>query len=183
VSTTQQTTTAEQLLQAQDLGRCELVQGELLLRTLTGFEHGCVVMRITTELYSFVKQNALGEVAGVRTGFQISHHPDTVRVCNIGFIRAQRVPTSVVKGFFQGPPDLAVEVLSPEDRAGKVMAKVQDWLRAGCRAVWVVDPDCQTVTIYDDQQRTATLTTSDELVGGDLVPGFRLPVAEIFKSS
>jgi len=147
-----------------------------------GYEHGRIVLRIGWRLARFVEENALGEATGAETGFRIARDPDTVRAPDIGFIRADRVPTSSVKGFFQGPPDLAVEVLSPDDRAGKVMAKVQDWLRAGCRVVWVVDPDTQTVTIYDDKQLAATLTTSDELTGGDVVPGFRLPVAEIFKA-
>jgi Uma2 family endonuclease len=84
------------------------------------------------------------------------------------------------RGYFQGPPDLAVEVMSPSDRAGEVLAKVQDWLAAGCRAVWVVDPTSQTVSAYRGSHETALLTVADALTDDDILPGFRLPVAEIF---
>jgi len=145
-----------------------------------GFEHGRIVASITVPLGSFVKENALGVITGAETGFQIAHDPDTVRAPDVGFIRAERVSSTPTLGFFQGAPDLAVEVLSPTDRAGDMLAKVQDWLRAGSRAVWVIDPANQTVSVYDDRNQTVTLNTSDELTGGEVLSGFRIPVAEIF---
>ena len=180
MSTTGHITTAQHLAQATDLGRCELIRGELVTTTPAGFEHGCIVMTIASPLDHFVKQNALGRVTGAETGFQITSNPDTVRAPDVGFVCRRRIPSTPVKGFFSGAPDLAIEVLSPGDRAGKVLAKVQDWLSAGCRLVWLVDPANQTVSVYDDKNRTATLDKSDELTGGDVLPGFRVSVAEIF---
>ena len=77
-----------------------------------------------------------------------------------------------MKGFFQGAPDIAVEVVSPSDRASEVAAKVQDWLQAGCSVVWVVDPENRSVTVYRSRNEIAVLTASDTLSGGDVLPGF-----------
>ncbi len=146
-----------------------------------GFEHGWIAMNIGASLSDFVKENALGMVTGAETGFYIARDPDTVRAPDVGFICTERVPPRPVQGFFQGAPDLAVEVLSPTDRASAVLAKVQNWLEAGCRAVWVIDPDRKTVSVYDERNHTTTLGASDELTGGEVVPGFHVPVAEIFE--
>ncbi len=151
------------------------------MMTPAGFEHGYIVVNITVPLSSFVKENRLGLVTGAETGFQIGHDPDTVRAPDIAFVRADRVPTERTVGFFQGAPDLAVEVVSPGDRASKVLAKVQDWLGAGCRAVWLIDPANRTVSAYDDRNQVVTLRASEELTGGEVLPGFRLPVAAIFE--
>jgi len=146
-----------------------------------GFEHGHVVANITVPLGSFVKENRLGLLTGAETGFQIGHNPDTVRAPDVAFVCNERVPSERTPGFFQGAPDLAVEVVSPSDRASDVLAKVQDWLSAGCRAVWLLDPTHRTVSVYDDRNQIVTLTSSEELTGGDVVPGFRLSIAEIFE--
>ena len=179
--TAHQITTAQELLEAAGLGRCELVHGKLVMMTLAGFEHGYVVLNISIPLGSFVKANRLGLVTGAETGFQIGHDPDTVRAPDVGFVCNERVPSERTPGFFQGAPDLAVEVVSPGDRPSDVLAKVQDWLSAGCRAVWLLDPAHRIVAVYDDRKQATTLTSSEELTGGDVVPGFRLPIAEIFE--
>lgn len=178
--TTPQNVTAEQLLATPGLGRCELVRGELIMMTPEGFEHGCIAAALCSRLSVFVRQEKLGLVTGAKTGFQIRRDPDTVRAPDVGFVRAERVPPTRTRGFFQGPPDLAVEVLSPDDRASEVLAKVNDWLAAGCLAVWVVDPAKRAVSVYRKEAQTITWGTADELSGGDLLPGFRLPVGEIF---
>ena len=180
MATTQQITTAEELLRTPGLGRCELVRGELIMMTPAGFEHGRIVSRIGARLEDFVEEQRLGIVTGAETGFQIGRHPDTVRAPDVAFIRAERVSAEPMMGFFPGPPDLAVEVLSPNDRADEVLAKVQDWLAAGCRAVWVIDPATQTVSVYRSRDQMVLLRISDELSGDDILPGFEVPVAEIF---
>ena len=83
-------------------------------------------------------------------------------------------------GFFQGPPDLAVEVVSPSDRRAEVEAKSREWLAAGCRMVWVVDPETTTVAVYRPDAGVRTLRIPEVLDGGDVVAGLRLPLAEIF---
>ncbi|MFH1923166.1 MAG: Uma2 family endonuclease, partial [Planctomycetota bacterium] len=173
-------TTADQLLQTPGLGRCELLCGKLVVMAPAGFEHGRIVANITGALVVYIEQEKLGVVAGAETGFQIANDPDTVRAPDVAFIRAERVPPAPTPGFFQGAPDLAVEVLSPSDRAGELLAKVHDWLSAGCLAVWVVDPGACTVSVYRSRDEAVVWSVSDELTGDHIVPGFSLPVAEIF---
>jgi Uma2 family endonuclease len=180
MATIQEITTAQQLLEAPGLGRCELVRGELIMMPPAGFEHGRIVIRVAIPLGQFVNERGLGVVTGAETGFLIHRDPDTVRAPDVAFIAAARVPPSPVKGFFQGPPDLAVEVLSPDDRASTVLAKVHDWLGAGSRAVWVVDPETRTVTVYRGDEPMVVRSVSDELTGDNFLPEFRVPVAEIF---
>jgi Uma2 family endonuclease len=172
-------TTARQLFEAPNLGRCELVRGELVMLSPAGFEHGVIAGRLLGCLYDFVARNGLGVVVAAGTGFQIGRDPDTVRAPDVGFICTACVPRERTRGYFPGPPDLGVEVVSPDDRAGEVLAKVRDWLSAGCQAVWVVDPTSQTVSVYRGLRDTAILTADDELTDEKLLPGFRLPVAEV----
>lgn len=145
-----------------------------------GFEHGRIASRINARLQDFVERHNLGVVTGAETGFQIESDPDTVRAPDVGFVLAERVPSTPPTGFFPGAPDLAVEVLSPYDRATDVTAKVQDWLAVGCCLVWVVDPSNQTVTVYDTQKTARVLAERDDLDGGELLSGFRVAVAELF---
>jgi len=180
MAATQAASTAEQLLHSPGLGRWELIRGELRMMSPAGFEHGYLVVQVTLPLADFVKQHGLGIVIGAETGFHIGHDPDTVLAPDVGFVGAERVPPALTKGFFQGPPDLAVEVISPEDRASEVLAKTRAWLAAGCRMVWVVDPETRTVSVHRSSKDVAVLEESDQLTGEDVVPGFSLPVIEIF---
>jgi Uma2 family endonuclease len=180
MATTGQITTAEELLHASGLGRCELVRGELRMMSPAGFHHGRIAGRVHSRLSHFVEARGLGVVASAETGFFITRNPDTVRAPDVAFVRADRVPPHSARGFFEGAPDLAAEVLSPEDRPREVLAKVQDWLGAGARAVWVVDPAAQTVRAYQQGGAVARLDLADDVTAEDILPGFRLPVREIF---
>jgi Uma2 family endonuclease len=173
-------TTAEQLLYAPGLGRCELLRGELVMMSPSGGEHGYSVTNVTVPLGTFVKQKSLGRVYGAETGFWISRDPDTVRAPDVAFVAADRVAMQPAKGFLEGAPDLAVEVLSPSDRPAEVVAKVQDWLQAGCRCVWVVDPQTQTVSVHQPNRPAVVLGVEGQLAGQDVLPGFMLPVADVF---
>ena len=180
MATVQEIMTAQQLLDAPELGRCELLEGELVTMSPAGYEHGVVAGRLHTRLATFVEQRSLGTVTAAETGFQIGHDPDTVRAPDVGFIRSDRVPPERTRGYFQGPPDLAVEVVSPGDTAGEVLSKVRDWLLAGCRSVWVVDPTSQTISVYGGSHEPAMLTAADQLTDEAMLPGFRLRVADVF---
>lgn len=147
-----------------------------------GFEHGVIVMKIAGPLHAFVHDGHLGLITGAETGFLLAENPDTVRAPDIGFICADRVPAEPTQGFFSGAPDLAVEVLSPNDSASQVLDKVNDWLGAGCRAVWVVDPQKRAVNAYHSDGSFAVWSDRDQLDGGEVVPGFHLAVSEIFRS-
>jgi Uma2 family endonuclease len=172
--------TAEQLLQMPAVEHCELIRGELIQMSPSGLEHGRVANRISVRLGTYVEQHQLGIVTTAEAGFQLSHNPDTVRAPDVAFISAARAPKNPIAGFFDGPPDLAVEVLSPNDRAGAVLAKIQELLQAGCRMVWLVDPITRTVTVYPDRRNAQVLSAEDTISGDDLLPGFSVTVAELF---
>jgi Uma2 family endonuclease len=176
---TAQITTADQLFEA-NLHHCELVEGNLIMMSPAGFDHGRFAGNTFAALRSFVMPRALGIVVTAEAGFRIARDPDTVRAPDVAFVRAERIPPGGVKGFFQGPPDVAVEVVSPSDRASEVMAKAQSWLQAGCPLVWVVDPQSRTISVYRSRSEIAVLSESDALTGGDTLPGFSVPVSEIF---
>ena len=116
MATDAQTITAQQLFEMPGRERFELVGGELVPMSPPGFDHGCIVLDIAAAMREFVHARKLGMVA-VEAGFCVSHEPDTVRSPDVAFVRAERIPPGGVRAFFQGAPDLAVEVVSPSDRA------------------------------------------------------------------
>ena len=174
--------TADELLPMPDDGwGYELVKGELRKMAPTGDEHGEITVELTAALHAHVKKQKLGKVYAAETGFKLGSDPDTVRAPDIAFVRRERVEaTGRLTGFRPGAPDLAVEVLSPSDRIGKIEGKVAQWLEGGARLVWVVSPKLHTVTVYRSLTDMVTLTEKDNLDGGDVVPGFEINVAEIF---
>ncbi len=172
-------TTAEQLLRAHDIGRCELVRGKFIMMNPAGGEHGRITMNLSAPIAVHVRVHRLGTVVAAETGFLLSREPDTVRAPDFAFTRAGRTPAST-RGFVPGAPDLAVEVLSPDDRPGYVREKVAEWLGAGTLVVWVVDPRTRTVTIHGAGERAVVFGESDVLPGGDLLAGFELPVRDVF---
>jgi len=180
MATVPRITTAEELLETPDLGRCEMIRGELIMMSPAGFNHGRVVSRIGSRVANFVEATGIGIVTGAETGFWIGRKPDTVRAPDVGLVRSERLGSTPILGYFPGAPDLAVEVLSPDDRPREVLAKVQNWLDAGCRAVWIIDPTKRTVAVHRANIDTVYLGENDILTTEDLLPGFKLPVAEIF---
>ncbi len=174
-----QTISAEQLFEMPGHEHFDLAEGELVPRLPHGFEHGCIVGDIAATLREFVRTRKLGVVV-VEAGFCVTRHPDTVHSPDVAFVRAERIPPGSVQAYFDGAPDLAVEVISPSDRASEVIAKAGDWLRFGCKAVWVIDPETKTVTVYSDRPRTLFLSENDTLTCEELLPGFSLPVSQVF---
>jgi Uma2 family endonuclease len=117
------------------------------------------------------------------TGFQLSVEPPTVREPDVAFIAADRLqPEGFGRGFWPGAPDLAVEILSPSNRATEIQAKVLEYLDAGTRMVWVIDPQSGTATAYRSREDIRLLGPGDALDGADVLPGFRLPLSELFAS-
>lgn len=172
--------TAEQLqaLRIPDK-RTELVKGRLVVREPAGYRHGEVAASLTRILGTFVYARGLGSVVAAETGFKLFTDPDTVRAPDVGFIHRDRVPSPPPAGYAALAPDLAVEVLSPDDRAGEVLAKVADWLSAGCRVVWVVDPVHRTARVYRADGSESLLAEDDALDGEDVLPGFSCRLAEV----
>ena len=162
--------------------RAELINGELITMPLPGAPHGRIAMRLGGPLAQFVWDNELGEVYINDTGFQLTSNPDTVLGPDISFVSKERMEENgEPKGYWQGPPDLAVEVSSPSDRPGKVKTKLSRWLAFGARQVWIVDPKFHTVTIYRSLSDVITFSGQDHLEADDILPGFRISLERIFK--
>jgi Uma2 family endonuclease len=174
--------TAEDLYELADHGyRYELVAGELRVGQPAGFRHSEIAFYIGYRLASHVYAHGLGAVTGADGGFVLARRPDTVRGPDVAFVAAARLPRDeIAHRFFEGAPDLAVEVVSPSDRADEVDEKVDSYLRTGVRLVWVVYPSTRRVAVHGPGGGVTVLTGSDALDGGDVVPGFRCPVAELF---
>ncbi|MCC6124668.1 MAG: Uma2 family endonuclease [Pirellulales bacterium] len=181
MATVEKIMTADEYLALGDIGPSALIQGELVLMSPTGYNHGWIANNIGIALGIFVKSKKLGRVSSSEAGFYIARNPDTVRAPDVAFVRAERIPPGGQKKFFEGPPDLAVEVLSPDDRSSEVNAKIRDWLQAGCVQVWVVDPQTESVMVYRSPRDIAVFAEQDILTAPELLPGFSLPVAEIFE--
>lgn len=174
--------TADDLLKMpeRDGVRYELVNGELNVMSPTGGPHGLIVAELTTALHQHVRTHRLGRVFGESTGFWLRRDPDTVRAPDVAFVAAGRLPATVPPGFVELAPDLAVEVMSPGDTVAKIGRKVEEYVGAGVRVVWVVDPSNRTVAIHTLGRGVAVLRESDTLEGDEIVPGFRLSIAELF---
>ena len=169
--------TADELLHFPDDGfRYELVRGELRKMSPTGAEHGDVAMLIASSLHTHVKKNRLGKVYINDVGFRIERNPDTVRGPDVAFVRTERVVKT--SKFLEGPPDLAIEVVSPRDGYTEVEEKAADWLRGGAHAVIVVDPARRSVRVH---RAGDTVNVTDAIAIDDVVPGWRLPLSEIFE--
>jgi Uma2 family endonuclease len=174
-------TADELLLLSSGRFRYELIRGELKTTSPSGSEHGAVIVNLTVLLGQHIKAHKLGVAFGAETGFKLASNPDTVRTPDISFVPNERIPaTGIPKAYWSGAPDLAVEVLSPNDRDAEVKEKTAEWLANGARAVWLVDPKRRSVTVYRSLNDVTTLTETDELDGQDVVPGVRCRVAEIF---
>lgn len=174
--------TAEELFHLPNDGmRHELVKGVLTTMPPTGFEYGAVTGNLTGPIQVHVRQNNLGTVCGAETGFIVAKEPDTVRAPDVAFVSRERLEQiGTTRKFFPAAPDLAVEVLSPGDTVGEVDEKIEEWLNAGVRLVWIVNPKRRTITVYRSLTDIVLLTEQDELDGQEVVPGFRCKVAEVF---
>ena len=183
MSTTSQVTAAELLALPSGMGkRYELVLGELRVMSPAGWRRGNVVSNLHELLASFVKRHDLGMMFGAETGFRLARDPDTVRAPDIAFIAKQSLPTEMPReAFWPGAPDLAVEVLSPDDRTGEIDDKIEAWLAAGTIAVWIVDPKLRTVAIYEAENKVSVKSVGQALDGGALVPGFSCAVDDLFR--
>ena len=158
--------------------RVELVRGVLVVRELPGLRHARVAVNLTLRLGAYVQAGRLGRVYA-EAGFKLARDPDTVRGPDVAFISRDRLPEPEPAGFADFAPDLVVEVVSPGDRAGEVLAKIADWLSAGTRLVWVLDPARREARVYRDDGTESILTADDPLHGEDVVPGFSCPLGEI----
>jgi Uma2 family endonuclease len=174
--------TADELIDLPDDGmRHELVRGELRTMPPTGLGHGEEESIFDGSLGPYVRSRKLGRVFVGEPGFILQTDPDTVRAPDVAFITRERLAeTGVPTGYFRGVPDLAVEIISPNDRYTEVVGKIAEWLAHGVRLVFVVDQRRKTVDVHRPGQPTRTLGMDGVLDGEDVVPGWNMPVRDLF---
>lgn len=152
--------------------RLELVRGRLLVREPPGFRHGRVTVTLVAELVAHIRSSGAPLVVVAETGFKLASNPDTVRGPDIAVVQRARLPSPEPESFADLAPDLAIEILSPNDRLGEVLSRVADLLNAGTRLVWVIDPPRALARVYRQDGTQEALQASDALQGEDVVPGF-----------
>lgn len=163
--------------------RFELSEGILIEMSPAGAKHGKSALKLGRRIGNFVEDHKLGETTAAETGYILFKNPngkDIVRAPDVGFVAAARIPESgMPDGYFPGAPDLAVEVISPNDEADEIQLKVTQYLKYGTRMVVLAYPKSQTVVVHTPTS-THTLDINDTLDGGAVLPGFTLPVRDIF---
>jgi Uma2 family endonuclease len=183
------------LLTAKDLAtdplpdaRTELVRGRLLVREPVGYRHGDIVVRIVVAISAHLaieqansgSASPRGRLVAGDVGFALQKNPDTVRAPDVAFIRLERCPPTDLQGYPEFAPDLAIEVRSPSERAGGVLARVADLLNAGTQMVWIVDAVRREARIYRADGSETILSANESLLGEDLLPGLVIPLVDLF---
>ena len=183
------TTTKRKLLTAEDLlvlhskgVKGELIRGVLAETVSTGVEHGKVTAKFTIKIGIFAEPRKLGTIVTSDSGVLVSRNPDVVREPDVAFTSIERMPLDArIRGYSEVPPDLVVEVASPGDTVKALYDKAHMWLHHGVILVWVAHPDTRTVDVYRQDSTAVTLTEEDTLDGAPVLPGFTLPVREVFE--
>ena len=185
----QQFISADRFLELVDLPEyqdrvLELVEGVIVDMPLPTRLHGVVVARLTMKIANHVDANDLGEVTSGNVGFVLERNRigrDTVRGLDIAFLSKSKDLGPPDYSWYELGPDLAVEVISPSNKAGDIHLKVTQLLDAGTRLVWLVYPENKTVVTHTTAG-AKTLREDDTLSGGDVLPGFAIRVGDIFPS-
>lgn len=158
----------------------ELVRGEVESSMPPGGLHGAIQVRLGGRLDAWASANNAGWV-GVESGFLIATNPDTVRGPDIAFVKADRIPSSgVPTAFWRLPPDIAIEVVSPDETAQSLQVKISEYLDAGTSEVWVIYSLSREVVAHFPN-RTARTLTDVQMLTSALLPGFSCQVAELFR--
>lgn len=181
-------TIEERLLTAEEYGRLpdlgypnELVRGKIVRMNVPYFQHGKYCSRIDRIVGRYVDEHDLGQLVTNDSGVVTERGPDTVRGPDVSFYSYSRLPRDTeVAGYPSVAPEIVFEVRSPDDRWPRILKKVGEYLSAGVLAVYVVDPQDETVRVYDSDQPGRTLAGDDELPFPQPLSGFRLSVRQLF---
>jgi Uma2 family endonuclease len=179
---TQKLITAEEFARMPDPAdgsQQELIRGVIVTMPPPGCAHGVCCLKIGRRLGNHVEEKGLGIVTSNDAGFITERDPDTVRGADVAFWSKERLP-EIPTGYPQCLPDLAVEVVSPDDHFTRVQRKVNHYLKCGIRMIWVVDAEDRSVTVYRPDQPLRILNNSDSLSGEEIVPGFSCRVGDLF---
>jgi Uma2 family endonuclease len=173
--------TGEDLLAMGDIGPSELVEGRIVRMSPTGGKHAIYELNFAEQLKAFVKQHKLGKVMVGEVGIYTHRNPDTVRAADVAFISNARYSQWKQAGFVDVAPELIVEILSPDDRMSDMMRKLREYFSIGVSLVWVADPETKTVYTYRSLTDVREFGEADTLTGDDVLPGFSVPVADLFE--
>lgn len=174
--------TAEQLEHLEIPGKStELVRGRLVVREPPGSYHGKIAGRLMTRVGPFVEAHQLGEVFGQDTGFKIASNPDTVRAPDLAFLGHERMARVARRGYAAVAPDLVAEILSPEDRPGEVRTKIAEWMNAGVRLAWELDPDRRIAHVHRPDGSVSLVNADGALDGETVLPGFRCELKDLYR--
>ena len=174
--------TGEELLRMGDIGPSELVHGRIVRMSPTGFEHGAYESNFVAHLRTFVKKHRLGAVVAGEVGIYIRRNPDTIRAADVAFVSNERLAQRQKKrGFLDVAPELIVEVMSPDDRWVDIDEKLRDYFSIGVRLVWVANPSHQVIYAYRSPTEIREYKATDSLSGDDVLPGFDVPVVQLFE--
>jgi Uma2 family endonuclease len=171
--------TDDELLALPDHGKYELVDGELIRMSPAGGLHGDIMAELLTRLRVFANDHRLGYVLDGQTGFRLPE--GNLRSPDVSFISGRRLPEGLPVGFLHVCPDLAVEVLSPSDRAADVAHKLGEYLAVGVSLLWVVDPEKQAAVVYRPGTSPRSITHEGTLEGAEILPGFSIALATLFR--
>jgi Uma2 family endonuclease len=170
----------EELFAMGGLGRAELVKGEIIHMSPTGHPHAFVEIRVGKVLSNFVDEHKLGQVLGGEMGVYTSRDPDTIRGVDVAFISNERLAQVQSSGYLDVAPELIVEIVSPGDTWTEITQKLEEYFAVGVKLIWVADPGRQRVHVYRSLTEVEVLTVEAQLTGGDVLPGFQVPVTELF---
>ncbi len=180
---TTQLVTAEQFVAMPDVPgmQLELVRGEVVAVPGANKIHSMIAGVVYQLLWAFVATRRLGIVSTDNTGYIIERGPDSVRIPDVSFIAWERISEEeFTETYWSLSPDLAVEVVSPNERAHERDDKIDQYLKAGTRLVWVLWPRQRTVQVYTPDGHIRELEADEELDGGEVLPGFRVRVGDLF---
>lgn len=162
--------------------RYDLVRGELRsMPPMPGAEHGTITYDFAFEIGAFVKQYQLGRCFAAETRFILERNPDTSLAPDFAFVAASRLPKKMPRKSLELAPDLVLEVRSPSDRKKEVDRKAKQWLNAGVRIVWELDPTTRRLTVYRNGSVPRVLGEDDAVDGEDVLPGFTLLLRRLFQ--
>ena len=160
----------------------DLVRGEIVEMPPPGGVHGRVCMNVGFALEVWCRAAQLGTVTTNDSAILTERDPDSVRGCDVVYISWDRLPSrELPKGAYRSAPNLAVEVLSPNDRWKDVQTKIDEYLSVGVIEVWIVDPEDRSVDVYRGDRKPARLANGQTLTSADVLPGFSCPVADFFR--
>jgi Uma2 family endonuclease len=161
----------------------EVVNGELVMSPKNDFFHGDICSELLTALRTFVREHRLGTVLDSSTGFWMKNR--NCRAPDISFLSRARLKeqgfTRTTRRFFPGAPDLAVEILSPNNTRAEIDERLKDFFTSGTQIAWIINPEAECAEVCYSLDKRKLLGPGAELEGEHLLPGFRYPMADLLK--